>query len=60
MKMTVDEVAAHMGCSTDFVREAIKQGKIRGAFYIKHKSRHAFYIDREEFLGGKQNEEVND
>lgn len=50
MKMTVSEVAAHMGCSRDFVREAIKRGKIKGAFYIEHRNRCVYYIDREEFL----------
>lgn len=51
MKMTVKEVAAHMGCSKDFVREAIRQGKIAGGFYIKRKERCEFYVDRDVFLG---------
>lgn len=55
--MTVDEVATHMQVSKAFVREAIKQGKIRGAFYINHKDRCVYYVDRDEFLGKGRDDE---
>lgn len=54
MKMTIKECAAYMGVSQEFVRESINQGKLKGGYYIQRKTRKTFYIDRDEFLGGKK------
>lgn len=49
MKVSIKEVATRLGCTTDFAREMIAQGKIAGATYIKRRYRREFYVNRDIF-----------
>ena len=48
-RLSIKEAAKIMGCDILFLRNAIAQGKIPGAFFINNNSRRTFFINKTEF-----------
>jgi len=58
--LTVNEAAAKMGVTGDFLREALKQGKFPWGAAVKMKKRYSFYINPAAFEKYLKGEVQND